>query len=210
MEECENDRSEVFGTGIDPTINIFTVPKEGEKMIKELASKGVLLTQYKQGSDYFRAYSELDKVVLEYDLDQLVRDGHHIVYKATGAITTETAIQFEYYRKAWDIYSKRILHDTADAQWTEQKEWKTTHNPNDEPGPEPEDAKSMDGNYTEGTKTEPDIEMDSPPESVRYCYECCEYICTCNKRESDIEMDNEPTYYEPKYEDRPIITFKEI
>ena len=89
--------------------------------------------------------------------------------------------------------------------------------------PQPEEARSMDGNYTEDTRTEPDIEMDPPPEPIhrttipdneRYCYDCCEYICRCTKGEPEMEpdvvMEHRSECYEPTYDERPTITFKEV
>ncbi len=216
VEGCDKDRTEVFGTGLDPTIPTFTVPREEETMIRELAAKGILLTQYKQGSDYFKSHGELDKVAMEYDLDQAVRDGHHFVYKSTGAITAESAILFEYYRKTWDIHTKRMLNDTADAQWTEQKEWKTKVNPTNtttntqehEPGPEPEGAGSMDGNYTEDTRTEPDMEMD--PAIDQRARHFAELPGERKRKQDKQSQHTNRENYDPKYEDRPTICFKEV
>ncbi len=123
VEDCENDRAEVFGTGVNPTISSTKIPSEEDKSKQELAAKEILLTQYKDGTKYFAADCERTKMVLEFNLDQLVRDGYHFVYKATGSITTESEIPFEYYKRSWDIYSRRIVHDNEKTAWTQQREW---------------------------------------------------------------------------------------
>ena len=63
-----NNRSEVFGTCVNPLVKSIKTPGALDGPQQELAHLGVLLTQSKDGGKYFECKTEKRKMLLEYDL----------------------------------------------------------------------------------------------------------------------------------------------